>query len=119
MAVKIAQDQANEIKEIFEKSTTRLIRDFFAFQDQKIADIKDILINFVRLQVDYSKLNEKTWNEMLPILESITSEATASPTPSEPQPYNPSADVSSSAPPVPPTEDEDGNPFGDEETTDI
>ena len=51
--VETAQSACDLAKETFEKVTSELLDDFERFKAQKANDIRDILMNFVHLQVFY------------------------------------------------------------------
>jgi hypothetical protein len=52
---------AEEYKVNYDQTTERLLRDFDAFMSQKVIDVKTILRNFVKLQIEFSQLKQKTW----------------------------------------------------------
>lgn len=58
-AVEKSQDNANQAKDDFEETTKRLLRDFEQFRKTKTGDIKEILINFVNLQIEYDTVLER------------------------------------------------------------
>jgi hypothetical protein len=72
-AVEKSQDSANQAKDDFEETTARLLRDFEQFRKTKTGDIKEILINFVNLQVEYDTVLERGWANMTPAIDSIVS----------------------------------------------
>lgn len=73
--VQKAQTAANQAKEEYEQTTKRLIRDFEQFRKTKVGDIKEILMNFVVLQLEFDTKLEREWGAMGPIVNSIESSA--------------------------------------------
>ena len=55
-AVSASQDAADAAKSEFEKVSERLLTEFELFKNQKAFDIKEIVTNFVNLQVNSTKL---------------------------------------------------------------
>lgn len=107
-AVEKSQTKANQAKDDFEQTTKRLLRDFEQFRKTKVGDIKEILISFVSLQIEFDTKLEREWGAMSPIVNSIDSEGGAS-----------NADdgvryTENPLPPKAPAADGD-NPFADEE----
>jgi len=69
-AVKAAEANAEAAKAEFELVTKRLLRDFETFKVQKAADIQEILLNFVNLNIDFNRKSEQMWSDMVPVLSS-------------------------------------------------
>ena len=70
-AVKVAEASAEGAKVEFEQVTKRLLDDFERFKSQKAADIQEILLNFVNLQIDFNRKSEQMWKDMLPVLSTV------------------------------------------------
>ena len=52
-----------------------LLGEFEKFKAEKAVDIKQLLANFARMQMDYHKKAEKIWSDVLPLL--MANEASA------------------------------------------
>ena len=70
-SVEKSQANADAAKQEYLTVTTRLIRDFEQFKRTKTGDIKEILINFVNLQVAYEQAAADGWAKLGPIADSI------------------------------------------------
>ena len=55
------QRVAEEYKVNYDQTTEQLLRDFDTFMSQKVVDVKTILRKFVKLQIEFSQLKQKTW----------------------------------------------------------
>lgn len=76
--VKNTEAQAEGAKEEFEQVTKRLLHDFELFKCQKAADIQEILLNFINLQIEFNRKSEQMWKDMVPVLANIA-QGTVSP----------------------------------------
>jgi len=70
-SVQAAQEVTDAAKIEFEKVSERLLAEFETFKSQKAADMKEILLNFVTLQIEFNKKNEESWKELLPKMQAI------------------------------------------------
>jgi hypothetical protein len=100
--------------------------DFERFKCQKAADIQEILLNFVNLQIEFNRKSSQMWQDMVPVLSAVAANignmrpsqtavtnpmtGNTPPTSSSSAP-NPFGDFSSSAPSLKPS-----GPFHDEVT---
>jgi predicted RNA-binding protein YlqC (UPF0109 family) len=106
-AVEKSQTAADTAKVEYEDVTKRLIRDFEQFKRTKTGDIKEILLNFVNLQIEYEKSSADGWAKLGPIANSIDAQTS----PGIPNEYveNPNRPVEAL-----PVADADDNPFAGE-----
>jgi sorting nexin-1/2 len=74
--VEKAQQAVDKTKSEFDAVSEKLIVEFENFKRQKSSDIRNILLSFVKLQIDFSKKCEQSWAEVVPVLEAM---ATSSP----------------------------------------
>ena len=104
----------------FEQVTKRLLDDFERFKCQKAADIQEILLNFVNLQIEFNRKSSQMWQDMVPVLSAVAANignmrpsqsAVTNPMTSSSSAPNPFGDFSSSAPPQ-----KTSGPFHDEVT---
>ena len=56
-----AQAVAKETKLEYELVTRRVIAEFEQFKSQKVIDMRDIMLNFVRMQVCLCEKEENIW----------------------------------------------------------
>ena len=63
-AVEKSQSNADSAKAEYEEVTRRLIRDFDQFKRTKTGDIKEILLNFVNLQIEYERCSSLNWEAL-------------------------------------------------------
>lgn len=70
-AVVNAQQAADASKVEFERVSERLLTEFDLFKNQKAADVKEIILSFAQLEMDYSKRCEELWGKLVPRIESI------------------------------------------------
>ncbi|KAJ1433311.1 Vps5 C terminal like-domain-containing protein [Ochromonadaceae sp. CCMP2298] len=74
-AVVVAQRTADAGKVEFEKVSERLLTEFEVFKNQQAIDIKQIIIDFVNLQIDFNKRSEDAWNSLIPAVEGVVVES--------------------------------------------
>lgn len=70
-AVQAAQEATDAAKLEFEKVSERLLAEFETFKTQKASDMKEILLNFVTLQIEFNKKSEEAWRDLLPKMQAI------------------------------------------------
>eukprot|EP01038_Epipyxis_sp_PR26KG_P011263 gene11263-15112_t len=91
-AIEVAQQQTEQAKIEFEKVSERLLTEFENFKSQKSIDMKDAILSYVSLQVEYNKKTEQAWSELLPRIQSVIinefSFETASLPTNQPVPYS-------------------------------
>eukprot|EP00428_Durinskia_dybowskii_P066394 CAMPEP_0170387430 /NCGR_PEP_ID=MMETSP0117_2-20130122/17553_1 /TAXON_ID=400756 /ORGANISM="Durinskia baltica, Strain CSIRO CS-38" /LENGTH=494 /DNA_ID=CAMNT_0010643297 /DNA_START=72 /DNA_END=1556 /DNA_ORIENTATION=+ len=73
-AVTTAQDGADAAKAEFEKVSERLLTEFELFKNQKAFDIKEIMTNFVNLQIEFNRQSEDFWAKLIPSIENVVVE---------------------------------------------
>eukprot|EP01040_Poterioochromonas_malhamensis_P001597 gene1597-1691_t len=64
-----AQEVFDGAKLEFEKVTERLLSEFEAFKAQRALDMKEIMVDFVSLQLENNKRTEEQWQSLLPKLQ--------------------------------------------------
>jgi len=94
-SVEKAQRLADTAKQEFESVSERLLMEFENFKSQKSNDIRSIVLSFVNLQIEYNKKSERTWQELIPVLEQVAIMA-----PSSSTSFSPSSDSSQAAAPA-------------------
>lgn len=103
--LELAQETVDLTKKELDKVTDILLNEFEKFKAEKAADIKMLLANFAKMQVDYHRKAEKIWSDILPQLmaasdvntsRDVGKPITPAPVPAPPVP------TFSSPPPVPP-----------------
>lgn len=65
-SVSVAQDVLDSVKFDYDKANNRLLEEFESFGKQKLSDMKEIIISFLSLQIDYHKKCEQAWSDLLP-----------------------------------------------------
>eukprot|EP01035_Chromulina_nebulosa_P024283 gene24283-31577_t len=68
-AMKAANEDMETAKHEYEKVTERLLLEYESFKSRKVADIKEIILNFVTIQIEFHKKSEDAWTELLPKIE--------------------------------------------------
>jgi len=118
-AVKAAEANAEAAKAEFELVTKRLLRDFETFKVQKAADIQEILLNFVNLNIDFNRKSEQMWSDMVPVLSSaaVSSSRTSgvsgiNPMAAAPLPTPPAAAAPPAANPFAAAQEDEGDLVG-------
>ncbi|KAJ0406251.1 hypothetical protein ATCC90586_008209 [Pythium insidiosum] len=61
-----AQQRVDDAKLEFDIVTERVMREVERFKREKMADFKRIILDFVQLQIEYSKKVEYEWNTIIP-----------------------------------------------------
>lgn len=59
----------------FEKVSERLLFEFDCFKSQRAVEMREIIVDFVSLQIEYSKKSEEEWQTLLPKLQLSTIDA--------------------------------------------
>lgn len=77
-----AQQRVDDSKLEFDIVTERVMREVERFKREKLADFKQIILDYIQLQIEYSKKVEAEWNQVIPRLAQIHVEATGSASPS-------------------------------------
>jgi hypothetical protein len=67
-----AEKVMEDTKSDFEKVTERLLQEFELFKESKGREIKETVIQFVTIQMDYHSKLEEEWSQILPKLQSIS-----------------------------------------------
>ena len=70
--VEEAEDLSRCAKQEYERVAARVDAEMSRFQREKLAHFKSIIVNFVSLQLEYSKRAEAAWGELLPQLEELS-----------------------------------------------
>lgn len=70
-AANAAKETMELTKYEYEKVSERLLIEYESFKSRKVADIKEIILNFVSLQIEFHKKAEEAWTELLPKIEAI------------------------------------------------
>jgi sorting nexin-1/2 len=78
-AVEKAQQAADKAKTEYEAVSEKLVVEFENFKRQKSNDIRNILLSFVKLQIEFSKKCEQSWSDVVPVLESMASTSSVIP----------------------------------------
>jgi sorting nexin-1/2 len=55
----------------FEKVTRRVLKEFERFRQEKARDLKQIMLDYVNIQVEYTRKQEASWTELIPQLEAM------------------------------------------------
>lgn len=69
--VLLAEEHRERVKNEYERVTERLLAEFESFRQRKALDIKEIVYNFVELQIENDRRMEAIWSDILPKLQSI------------------------------------------------
>lgn len=72
-----AEDVSRRAKQEYERVAARVDAEMSRFQREKLVHFKQIVINFVSLQLEYSKRAEAAWRELLPQIESLSEQEPA------------------------------------------
>eukprot|EP00949_MAST-11_sp_MAST-11-sp1_P002936 g2936.t1 len=89
-----AAKEERDAKEHLDIVERRLFAEFEALKKSKLEDFKAMMLDFVQLQVDYNKKVEKIWSDVIPTLEKITfDESASSSSPSTPPPQGDDGDA--------------------------
>jgi sorting nexin-1/2 len=67
----LAEEQRDRAKQEYERVTDRLLGEFESFRQRKAIDIKEIVSNFVDLQIEHDRRMEAIWADVIPKLQSI------------------------------------------------
>lgn len=67
-----AQESVEKNRAEFELVSNRLLSDFEDFKKQKAFDIRNIVLNFINLQIEYNKKSEDVWSSIVPKLQEIS-----------------------------------------------
>ena len=78
-AMEKAQSAVDRAKSEYEAVSEKLLSEFEQFKRQKSVDIRNILLSFVRLQIEFSKKCEQSWSDIIPVLENLSSSSSIIP----------------------------------------
>lgn len=87
--VQQAQSHSDECKKTYESVTDKLLYEYEQFKEQKAEDIKQTLLNFIKLQIEYNKNIEEQWAALLNKLEGGKPSDNLPPVPNLPVPPSP------------------------------
>jgi len=71
-SVKQAQDNLDKAREEFDTASDRLLREIEYFKSVKVYEIQQLIVSYVQLQIEYCQKVEKSWQQLIPELNSIT-----------------------------------------------
>ncbi len=71
-AAQVAQEATDNAKLDFEKVSERLLNEFELFKNQKALDMKEIILSFVALQIEFNQKSEEAWSELLPKIQAVS-----------------------------------------------
>ena len=66
-----AEEASNLAKSEYDVVAARVDAEMARFQTEKLADFKRYVVNFAKLQIEYSERVQQAWRELLPRLEDI------------------------------------------------
>jgi sorting nexin-1/2 len=78
VAARVAEENKELAKAEYERVTDRLLQEFEIFRARKLIDLKEIAIRFADIQVNCSRRSEEAWRELLPKLQTISTETAQS-----------------------------------------
>eukprot|EP01034_Spumella_vulgaris_P033712 gene33712-41592_t len=70
-AVQSASEHSDAAKLEYEKVSERLLTEFELFKSQKSIDMKEIILNFVNIEIEYNTAAKQAWEDLLPKIEGI------------------------------------------------
>ena len=83
-----AEEAVNLGKSEYETVAARVDAEMARFQAEKLVDFKKYVVDFIKLQIDYSQRVQQAWSELLPRLDEMDSTS-----PSATQPAGPSSEA--------------------------
>ncbi|DBA00233.1 TPA: hypothetical protein N0F65_007877 [Lagenidium giganteum] len=66
-----AQERVDDAKLVYDLVTERVLREVERFKREKLADFKRIILDYIHMQVEYSKQVEEEWHAVIPHLTQI------------------------------------------------
>ncbi|KAF1323674.1 Sorting nexin, partial [Globisporangium splendens] len=72
-----AQQRVEDAKLEYDIVTERVMREVERFRHEKLADFKRIILDYIQMQIEYSKKVEDEWNSVIPQLAQIQVETTS------------------------------------------
>ena len=67
-----AQLALDSSKEAYERVTVELQNEFEVFKSQKANEIRDIMLKWVEINIQYCQRAQETWDNLIPTLNTIT-----------------------------------------------
>ncbi|KAJ1446303.1 Vps5 C terminal like-domain-containing protein [Pelagophyceae sp. CCMP2097] len=104
-AVQKAQRDASTARDAFEHVSARVIREMERFKREKAADMRQVVLDYTTVQIEYNKRIEAQWEALLPELHAI---------PDSPDEY-----YAPAPPPPPPPADRDLGDLDEDESPDL
>ena len=69
------QGKVDAAKTDFEAVQQRVMGEIGRFKEEKLADFKTIVLDYVQLQIEYNQKVEEMWKELMPTLNAIDADA--------------------------------------------
>ena len=73
--VKTRQGMVDTAKSDFEAVQEKVMSEIGRFKEEKLADFKTIVLDYVQLQIEYNQKVEEMWKELMPTLNAIDADA--------------------------------------------
>jgi Vps5 C terminal like len=67
-----AQALSKDAKTEYDQVTERLLKEFEVFKQQKVVDMRDVILNFVNIQAAFHRHSESVWSGLLPTLQELS-----------------------------------------------
>lgn len=67
-AIALSKDAKTE----YDQVTERLLKEFEVFKQQKVVDMRDVILNFVNIQAAFHRHSETAWSGVVPALQQLS-----------------------------------------------